>query len=210
MYQLASGHPSGKIYQKVTKRNYLAYFDDYMAVKEAHLEWFLPEAARLGGYDIQLLDYSSDSLVTIWSGLISSIKMIDYYSFDGLENSLPLWVYAILGSISDKNGTYSPDSLWLMDGMAYYLGDVYVKSYPNDFEWKPYAPEFYNRVKHGLLPSIVQKYNQDLLCNPFSPVLSACIDIWHPDFQINTLSMRKSFDYLTERYLNMKDSNTSS
>ena len=71
MYQLTSGHPSGKIYQKVTKRNYLAYFDDYMAVKEAHLEWFLPEAACLGGYDVKLLDYSPDSLVTISSTAIS-------------------------------------------------------------------------------------------------------------------------------------------
>lgn len=201
MYQLTSGHPSGKIYQKVNKRNYLAYFDDYMAVKEAHLEWFLPEAARLGGYDVKLLDYSPDSLATIWKGLTSSIKMIDYYSFDGIESSLPLWVYVILGSISDKNGTYSPDSLWLIDGLAYYLGDVYIKNYPNDFEWKPYAPDFYNKVADGLHPIIVKK-NQGYLCNPFSPVLTACIRTWSIGKQPNIFDLKEAFDAIVSRYFN--------
>lgn len=199
MYQRTSGHPSGKIYQKVTKRNYLAYFDDYMAVKEAHLEWFLPEAARLGGYDVKLLDYSPDSLITIWKGLTSSIKMIDYYSFDGIESSLPLWVYAILGSISGKNGTYSQDSLWLIDGLTYYLGDVYVKNYPNDFEWKPYAPDFYNKVAGGLHPIIVKK-NQGYLCNPFDPVLTACIRTWNIGKKPNIFDLKEAFDYITQSY----------
>ena len=204
MYQLTSGHPSGKIYQKVTKRKYLAYFEDYMAVKEAHLEWFLPEAACLGGYDVKLLDYSPDSLVTIWSGLISSIKMIDYYSFDGLENSLPLWVYAILGSISDKNGTYSTDSLWLIDGLAYYVGDVYIKNYPNDFEWKPYAPDFYNRVADGLHP-IIMKQNHGYFCNPFSSTLSACIATWSKRTTPDKCDLKNPFDYLVKRHFDAKE-----
>ena len=207
MYQLTSGHPSGKIYQKVTKRNYLAYFDDYMAVKEAHLEWFLPEAARLGGYDVTLLDFTPDSLVTIWGGLISSVHRGKYYDFTGLENNLPLWIYIVEGISSLKNGTYSPDTLWLMDGLAYYLGDVYVKNYPNDFEWKPYAPDFYNKVADGLHPIIVKK-NHGYLCNPFNSVLYACIDVWSPEFQVDIFSIRKGFENLTQRYLNMKTSNT--
>ena len=205
MYQLTSGHPSGKIYQKVTKRKYLAYFEDYMAVKEAHLEWFLPEAACLGGYDVKLLDYSPDSLVTIWRGLISSIKMIDYYSFDGLENSLPLWVYAILGSISDKNGTYSPDSLWLMDGLAYYFGEVFVRNYPDDFAWKTWTPENHKSLKDVLLPSIVAKDDSRYrVCFPFDPVLTACIRTWCEGRTPHADDIKSFFENIVKSYFDNK------
>ena len=205
MYQLTSGHPSEKIYQKVTKRNYLAYFDDYMAVKEAHLAWFLPEAARLGGYDVHLLDFTPDSLVTIWEGLISSIHRGEYYDFAGLENNLPLWIYIVEGLSSQEYGTYSIDSLWLIDGLAYYLGDVFVRNNPNNFEWKPYAPSFYNRVQHGLLPSIVKKYNQDRLCHPFDPVRSSCVQTWDKGAKPNQFDLKNPFDYLVKRYLDAKE-----
>ena len=204
MYQLTSGHPSGKIYQKVTKRNYLAYFDDYMAVKEAHLEWFLPEAARLGGYNVHLLDFTPDSLVTIWEGLISSIHRGEYYDFTGLEKDLPLWVYIVEGLSSEKYGTYSPDSLWLMDGLAYYVGDVYIKNYPNDFEWKPYAPDFYNRVNDGLHPMILCKDNHGYLCNPFDSIRSACVATWSKEGRPKKYDLKNPFDYLVKRYFDAK------
>lgn len=178
MYTITSIPPSGKHYQKVTKRNYLQFFEDYMTLKDERLSWFLPEIANLGGFSVELLDFSSESLVPIWEAAMPHISRPSYYDFDGLENKLPFWINIFEGISSAEYGTYSPDSLWIIDGLTYYFGDVFVKNHPNDFMWAPYCPHDYNRVMGGLMPSIIHKSFLGLATFPFIPVTTACVGLW--------------------------------
>lgn len=201
MYNISSIPPSGKHYQKVKKRNYLQFFEDYMTLKDERLSWFLPEIANLGGFSVELLDFSPESLVLIWKTSMPYIHMDSYYSFERLEKNIPIIAQAMMEVVSDKYGTYSPDSLWVIDGLTYYFGDVFVKNHPNDFMWAPYCPHDYNRVMGGLMPSIIPKNFIGLVTFPFIPVTTACVGLWFKDVPTpNSNSLISYYENILSQY----------
>ena len=121
------------LYIKKLKRTTApTYFNQYVGAMEKNLNSFCQKLKKKGLTD-EIIDFSIDSLIPIWSKI--SLDIINGEIIESPNyNMPPLWTYIELEYIGDEaRGYYSEESLWLLDGMAYYLAKVLKNNIPNAY-----------------------------------------------------------------------------
>lgn len=124
---------------KAEARAYLAQFLDEMP---RCLDRLMRQCAETGGPVESDLDYTAKSLDALWSWAAPRFQWRDSYTppasrgelqpqfnADDLEppEDLPSWVYHPSGHGFDR---FSAETLWLIDGLARYLGETVITCIP--------------------------------------------------------------------------------
>jgi hypothetical protein len=129
-------------FDKLTKRNAKAFFELYMAGKDAAIEALTQLSAATGGPKANEFDHSIETLTPIWLWARDKIMMVKENAPD---DKLPLWYnYEIRCNPHNTGIHFTPESADLIDKLAYYYGDTLIKHIPEtDWSIDPYINEFY-------------------------------------------------------------------
>ncbi len=147
-------------YIKTLKRTTApTYFNQYIGAMNKNLDNFCL-LLRSKGLSDKSVDFSIDSLIPIWHLISKDIINGDIIESPNYKNP-PLWTYIELEYIGDEaRGYYSEESLWLLDGMAYYIAKVLMNNITDaywgicDFKVKP-------KLSHQLKPTLFNVYLWD-------------------------------------------------
>jgi hypothetical protein len=188
-----------KAYKKITKRNAQEFFDNCMKVKDERIEWICWLAASPGGLDKKQFDLSPESLVPLWSNVYSMVKMVSPSPHlpEEIEDK-PEWFhykYEILADWKkDAFGRpidgYDLLSIWIMDGLAYYFGEVCCR-HINHFEWILYS-EPRDHMMH--MPHVYSTLWPFFYVCPVERAQMNMIKTWLPDFSVAPDGLLKTFE----------------
>ena len=118
-------------FSNLNKRNEEPFFQLYMGKKEAALKGFAKDLERLGGIDPSLLDLSIDSLLPVWRAIRPYMKDAESHPLE----QMPIWYSPEVKDYPWGRKPISKETVRLLDGLAYYLGDVLVHNF-NEASWQ--------------------------------------------------------------------------
>ncbi len=138
-----------KYIKKLTRTTAPTYFNQYIGTKEENLNIFF-SLLEYKGISSNIIDFSIDSLIPIWNKVSKCIMENNILEKPNYKNP-PIWTYIELEYIGDKErGYYSEETLWLLDGMAYYFGEI-LKNNIKDSFWGicdfKISPKLVNHLK---------------------------------------------------------------
>ncbi len=123
------------IYKELTKENYKQYEKDYLALKEERICSLISKMIK-AGFSEKELNFSPESLKLVNSYLNENYVFTKTTTKPKLED-LPLWVFIenVDGNYIDSGShyRYSIESLFLLDEIAYYLGEIFIRV--NGYYW---------------------------------------------------------------------------
>jgi hypothetical protein len=193
-------NPISTSYQKITKRNAERFFQDCMAVKDERVDWIIKLATECGRSQEQF-DLSRESLLPLWesvSGRISRIKPAPFEPSD--TSGKPEWfnyLYPVVAArdedlYSNHKGGYDLLSLWIMDGLSYYFGEVFVRTFPH-VQWRSFI---YSRYEMSGMPHVSSSEWLNFNVCPWQQVATAMARTWVPGMKVNAFDFIKAFDAL--------------
>ena len=121
--------PLDKPTNLLTKKEAQKYFDWYIGVLDERMEY-------LREFTMLTLDYSSDSLVPLWSWFLkhAEIEYTPQERLNELEEELKLTRNPLRGIILAENAQqFTLETEYIMHDIAMYLGEVFVKNHPSVF-----------------------------------------------------------------------------
>lgn len=113
------------------------YTDKFIQMTDEEAFEFLEEYISLEEENTRLsvlgkkLDYSDESLVTVWKFVSSKIK-VDENKKD--SNRLPIWYEDKHCDLPVYN--LSEESIWLIDALTYYVARCFISNFPEKVKWK--------------------------------------------------------------------------
>lgn len=118
-------------FDKLTKRNAKAFFELYMAGKDGAIKALKQLSAATGGPKENEFDYSKDMLPPLWDWAKNKIKKRDTPLID-----VPyIWHKPLIANNPHcHDAMLSLETLGIVDGIGYYIGDVIIKHMP-DMAW---------------------------------------------------------------------------
>jgi hypothetical protein len=191
-----------KAYEKITKRNAQEFFNNCMAVKNERIEWIRSLAVETGGIDKNLLNLSPESLVPLWSNLHTLVKMVSPAPHLPEEISdKPEWFHHKYETLADwKKDTlgrsingYDLQSIWIMDGLAYYFGEVFCRRFDH-FNWV-LRSEPRDDMIH--MPHVFSSLWPHFYVCPWSNVQVNMVRTWLPDSSVALDGLLRAFTYIS-------------
>lgn len=180
---------NAKKYEKITKKNSEAYFNDFIKKKEISLTWFQDFLIDKKMKE-ENIDFSPQSLIEVWDISNKFIKKDKNNVLE--EKELPLWYYLYIEYIEG----YTLESLKIMEALIYYFGEVFIKKY--NLKW-----EIFNILKpvteYTLCPVIMLN---DFELYPFQQITTVCVFVWYEDVRDKLCKTNLYDAYISlEKYL---------
>ena len=118
---------------EMTRKEARAFFNEYMARREPALAGFREKLAGFSGLPVETFDYSVESLQPLWTHLWPQLR---YPKEEQSSDQSPFW-YKHLFQFSPFRSPQDRGKFWLepeiaelVEGFAYYLGEVYIRNIP--------------------------------------------------------------------------------
>ena len=192
--------PISTFYGKITKRNAARFFEDCMKVKDERINW-ITEFAIESGANKQSIDLSRESLLPLWNSVASHVRWLTPAPFGPTDTvDKPEWFNYLYSKVavrdmdshSQHKGGYDVQSLWIMDGLAYYFGEVFVRTF-HHMKWQSY---FESRYDMSGMPHVLSsEWSRFNVC-PWRQVISALVGTWAPGLVPTASDLSDSFDAL--------------
>ena len=168
-------------YKKLTFYNYKKYEKDFLSLKDKHIKSFIDKIISFGA-SADKIDYSPESLIIVWEFSYDKIKKISPVP-EYPEDKLPIWFYIHEKNIYNEKHGYTIDSLWLIDGLVYYLGEVLIKS-NKELKWEAFY-EKGSRMNYQYKPVIKGFKRKNIY--PFNQIFVIAVNTWLKDENNNLL-----------------------
>lgn len=182
-------HPYGKI----TKRNADKFFADCMSVKDERIA-FVKNLAISQGVQSDRLQFTRASIDAAWVGVHKLVKFINTPPDASEINNTPEWFThlnkTVVSTHSQPLGRYDLLSLWIMDGLAYYFGEVFVSEFDH-ISWKSISADRYEMT---CMPHIVSKEWMNFRFCPWQQTQTAMIGAWYEHSKFNPKFFSESFN----------------
>jgi hypothetical protein len=110
-----------------------AFLEAYLARKEGVLSDFTVLLENQFSLPRKVVDYSPESLITIWRAVKSSFKEATVHPE---RKDMPLWYYyefVAFEHLRSRFSTFDAFTLKLIDGLSYYLGETIIATVPNAY-----------------------------------------------------------------------------
>lgn len=200
--------PSCVTYGKITKRNAEEFFINCMLVKSSRIEWLI-HLALTGGAEPEELDFSRQSLLYIWQHVHRFVHRVTPAPFRPDETGgKPEWfsyLYPLIAvreedKYSIHKGGYDLRTLWIMDGLAYYFGEVFVRRYEH-MAWRSFVSP---RYEMSGIPHILSEQWPTFNICPWQQAAVAMVRTWAPGMVVDISDFVKAFDALCALAVNKK------
>jgi len=187
------------MYKKLTKKNYKSYEADFISLKDIRLNIFIQEIVSSGDVSYSELDFSPSSLTTVWRYVYPKIEMVSPVP-NYPEDQIPIWFYLHEDAIHTHDRGYTLKTLWLIDGLVYYFGEVFIQN-NEELKWEAfYEPN--SRIDYQYKP-VIKGLTKNYIY-PFYQVFTSAVRTWIDDEDVSSeLSETNLFD-LYENLINLE------
>jgi hypothetical protein len=173
-----------------------------MSVKDARIEWVRDLAVSCWAKRSDL-DLTRKSLSILWGKVFHSVNRVSPAPLSISENELtPEWFVLQYEMLTSREKTedgkpqsgYDLTSIWLMDGLAYYFGEVFVREFSH-ISWQLIVS---SRYEMSCMPHVVSSEWRNFRFCTWQQVATNFVRVWHSDFSVDMDGFNRAYEGMIE------------